>query len=351
MSSPKRTSVTVLITLAELAWLAAFALLFAYRSKVGELGELRRNFTTATNTIAQWEAKSSDTAKLLKQANESLAENQRLRDRLVVLEKSSGGVSPEEAARRLTAMQTELETLRTQLAGLPPNAAELNEQFRTTQARATELETQLFVAQSEIRHREAGEFSIRRELTGLPDGNLRRVIFLVDSSSSMKNSPSWDSARKLIRTWLEFLPVEECALVNFNDGAIGFPENGYLLVRQSDGMKLPEKREELLRAFDQVHSGTYTDLLRGLRRAYEYPPADVMVLFTDGQPHISTKGDAAFASDILKEVAKHRGVPILTVALGSFEIEGAGGPRPRINAPVAFMKELAHETGGSFLAR
>src|SRR4051812_41781987 len=108
MSSPRKTSVIVLITLAELAWLAAFALLFAYRSKVGELGKLRHNLESATNTIAQWEAKSPDTAKLLKQANESLIENQRLRDRLVIFEKSFGNVSSEEVARRL-ASATEFE--------------------------------------------------------------------------------------------------------------------------------------------------------------------------------------------------------------------------------------------------
>jgi len=167
----------------------------------------------------------------------------------------------------------------------------------------------------------------------------------------MRNSPAWDSARKLIRTWLEFLPVEECALVNFNDNAIGYPEHGYHRVRQPDGTKLADQREVLLRVFDQARSGTYTDLLRGLRRAYEYPAADVMVLFTDGHPHVGTQRDASLASDIFKEVTRHRSIPILAVALGSYEIEGAGGPQSRTNAPVAFLKQLARQTGGNFLAR
>lgn len=389
MSSPRRTSVIVLITLAELAWLAAFGLLFAYRSKVGELGKLHRDLVSATNRLAQVEARYPDANKLFREVNESLAENQRLRERLAVFEKSLGNVPPEEAARRLAAAaefekkivaaeerqrdlqckltemteaeakvraqlattKNELAKLRMQLAALPPNAAELNEQLRLAQTRVTELEKQLLITQTEIRHREVGEFSIRRELTGLPDGNLRRVIFIMDTSTSMRNSPAWDSARKLIRTWLEFLPVEECALVNFNDSAIGFPKQGYLRVRQPDGTRLVDQQNELLRVFDQAGSGTFTDLMRGLRRAYEYPPADVMVLFTDGEPHVAYQRDSSFANDIFNEVAKHRGVPILTVGLGSYEVEDAGGLQSRTNAPVSFLKKLAHQTGGNFLGR
>jgi hypothetical protein len=54
---------------------------------------------------------------------------------------------------------------------------------------------------------------------------------------------------------------------------------------------------------------------------------------------------------ILAEVSKHPGTPILTVAVGSYEVEGAGGPRERRNAAIAFLKELARKTGGSFLGR
>lgn len=379
MIKRRPTSVVILITLAELAWLAALGLLFVYRGKVGELGDVRRQLHSATNKF-----------------EESVAANQVLRERLALFEKVFRDVTPEEAARRLAAasdsekkiaeaegrwresqrallekteaeaktaaklatMQNDLAKLRTQLAAFPPNAAELDERLRRAEARAAELEKQLAGAQADsrkfadtLRQREAGEFSVRRELTGLPDGNLKRVIFLVDTSTSMRTSPAWASARKLMRTWLEFLPVEECALVSFNDKAVGFPKDGYHRVRQPDGTKLAERREEILRVFDETPQGTYTDLLLGLRRAYEYPAADVIVLFTDGHPHVSYQSDSSTGRDVFKEVAKHPRIPVLTVALGSYEIEGAGGPRPRTNAPISFLKELARQTGGSFLAR
>jgi len=379
MIKPRQTSVVILITLAELAWLAAVGLLFAYRGKVGELGNMGREYQSCTNELAK-----------------ALAENQHITERLAVFDKFLRDISPGEAARRLVVAaelekkmvaaeerqrdlqralaektesetkicaeldiaQKETEKLRSKLAALPPNFAKLDEELHRAQARATELEKQLQLAQAEnlglagtLRQREVGEFSVRRELTGLPDGDLRRVVFLVDTSTSMRGSPAWASARKLIRTWLEFLPVEECALVNFNDKAVGFPERGYHRVRQADGTKLSQQREELLRVFDQARPGIYTDLLRGLRRAYEYPKADVMVIFTDGHPHVSTQSDSSLAGEIFKEVNKHKGIPILTVALGSYEIEGADGPRPRTNAPVSFLKDLSRQTGGNFLAR
>ena len=60
MIIPRKTSVVILITLAELAWLAAFGLLFAYRGKVGELGRMQQEFITQSNRLAQWEQKLPD---------------------------------------------------------------------------------------------------------------------------------------------------------------------------------------------------------------------------------------------------------------------------------------------------
>ncbi len=396
MTKGRRTSVVVLITLAELAWLAAFGLLFAYRGKVGELGRMRQDLTNSSNQLARWEAKAPDTAELFRRADAAEAEKRRLADRLGVFEKFLAGTPPEEAARRLASaedaekkrtaaaesagkLQKALEEkeqseskavaalreaevkvakLEERMRGLPPNVDELAAQWQSATNRLAGLEKELAQARVEkgqaleqVRHREVGEFSVRRELTGLPDGDLRRVIFLVDTSSSMRGSPAWQTAKKLVRTWLEFLPVEECALVNFNDRAVGFPREGYHRVRQSDGTELREQREALLGIFDQAAGGTYTDLLRGLQLAYKYPRPDVMVLFTDGHPRVASRSDAALAKDIFAEVAKHQRIPILTVGVGNYETEGADGPRPKTNAPVAFLKELARRSGGNFLGR
>lgn len=382
MIKPRRTSVVILITLAELAWLAAFGLLFAYRGKVGELGKIKHELHSATNDLAVYRANSPGLIGLVEQLKNANTNQQLLKDRLEVFEKYLKGIPPEEAAKRLAAGEDALKQIKDltirvnqQDLALAEAAAKLAEaraafsailndknellakvetlqqQLQAAQTGATNIATALKTAEDNLNNWVAGEFAVRRELTGLPDGKLRRVIFLVDTSTSMRNSPSWESAKTFIRMWLRFLPVEECALVNFNDKATGFPERDYQRVRETTGQELPEQREAFIHAFDLAHAGTFTDLMRGLQRAYEYPAADVMVLFTDGHPHVDYQSDSSLAKDIFKEAEKHHGIPILTVALGSYEIENAGGFRPQTNAAISFLKELSHKTGGNFLAR
>jgi hypothetical protein len=444
-----RTSVVVLITLAELAWLSCFALLFAYRGKVGELGKLRKEHTLTSARLAKWEEKLPDSAKLFQELQLAKDQYGSLQADFAILRQRFGKISSVEIVRGFDKLENKLsteeseraklqkalqdkirteESIRIELASalaeklhlesllksLPTNTVEIALQLQVLtntladarqsldQARAEQAKykdeaqnstvvlgktkndlrkaeqrlaalpadfdrfveqyqlTSNQLAQSrleklhvleEAQNRERGEFSVRRELTGLPSGNLKKVVFLVDTSTSMRNSPAWTSARQLIRTWLEFLPVEECALVNFNDDAVGFPKEGFHRVRHSDGTELRQMREQLLGVFDKATPGTFTDLLRGLRKAYSYPEANVIVLFTDGHPHVHYRRDAALAAEIFEEVKKHTKTPVLTVALGSYEIEGADGPRARTNAPIAFLKELARKTGGNFLAR
>jgi hypothetical protein len=154
----------------------------------------------------------------------------------------------------------------------------------------------------------------------------------------------------LMRTWVEHLSVKECRLVNFNDTAVAFPDDRYLQVRDVNGLSLTNAMGKLLTQFDEARPGTYSDLLKGLKLAYSRDNPDLIVMLTDGHPHISTRMDGSYAADILKEAAKHP-TPILAVAVGSYELEGAGGPRERRNAAIAFLKELAHTTGGNFLGR
>lgn len=353
MTRSRKSSVVILITLAELAWLAALGLLFAYRGKVGELGRIKQELNASNSkrmTAAEdWERRQADSERLGKR----FAESQEMEKELLVeLEQKN------QLLDKSRTSQEELSKLRSQVATGLSNLDAQMEQLRGATNRVAELDSALIQARSNIsllladeRHREKGEFSVRRELIGLPGGDLHRVIFLVDTSSSMRNSSSWESAKVLVRKWLEFLPMEECAIVNFNDTAVGFPTNGYYRIRQKDGTELRNKREELLSVFDRAGAGTYTDLLRGLRLAYKYPQPDVMVLFTDGHPHVSARSDAALARDIFQEVGRHQGVPILTVALGNYETEGAEGPWPKTNAAIAFLKELGRRSGGTFLGR
>lgn len=400
---PRQISVIILITLAELAWIAAFGLLFAYRGKIGEVRGLKRDYAAIQHRLNEMESGATNLAALENQMEATRTARQNAEAQLSVFKNVLNGVSPAEAKEILLAgtqaketndrLEVELERLKGSLAqrdqreqdlinqlrrseaeqaranydldvankklnALPANVGELAGELSNAARRIVTLEQEVEQLRgtngelaSILRFREVGEFSVRRELTGLPSKDLHRVVFLVDTSSSMKSSPAWASARGLMRTWMENLSVDECALVNFNDSAVVFPSNGYLRLRSDGGTVYPEARQQLLAAFDRSRSGVYSDLLKGLKAAYGLQKPDVIVLFTDGHPHVSGKGDEGLAQEILGEVAKHPEIPILAVALGSYEIEGVGGPRERANPAISFLKRLSGSTGGNFLGR
>jgi hypothetical protein len=389
MTKSRQTSVVILITLAELAWLAAFGLLFAYRGKVGEVGSLQRH-------VERIEAGAKDVPKLLGELDAARSEATNLQVRLKAFDQYLHGKTAEEAGRLLNVaaeseneinearnqlkraaedlakqtatiqkLESQLEAtnkllvdIKQKLDALPLNAADLADLYREASNKLTQARTQIESAgahitglSNRIGQLEQGEVAIRRELIGLPSANLQRVIFIVDTSSSMRNSPAWNEARSLMREWVEYLSVEECVLVNFNDKAVAFPPTGYQRLRDRSGALMAENKTALMAAFDNAKAGTYSDLLDGLKVAYGRPAPDLIVLFTDGHPHIATKTDGSYGGAILREVSKHPHIPILTVAVGSYEVEGAGGPTERRNAAITFLKQLASQTGGNFIGR
>lgn len=189
-------------------------------------------------------------------------------------------------------------------------------------------------AENEEKIRDRQEYVVRRELTGLPDRPLNRVLFLVDTSASMRRSSSWSAARNLVKNWLQFFPVQECALVSFNDRAEGFPHRKYLRVRNSDGSEIPKERDLFVQKFDQSPMGTGTDLLSGLKMAYsQYEAPDIIVVFSDGAPRTQCSSSRKMMDHCILEAQKHAHIPILCVALGSYEIDDSEEIRSWLESP------------------
>lgn len=383
MSNRRQASASILVTVAELAWLAAFGLLIAYRSKVSENVGLRYKIakiqgaeTNINQLIVEREAAQHLVAKLSAESDAlhqalggrtpSAAVNVlkaaedtevRLRKADANIQELSKELSRErimhlETQNRLRTQTTTLDEMQKQLQTLPANAQDIFQIYREALLQLQSAGKEISSLSNRITELELGEISIRRELIGLPQKDLRRVVFIVDTSSSMRNSPAWQEARSIMRMWIEYLSVEECALVNFNDRASIFPTEGYHRVRDTSGRVQPNQKAALLAAFDRSASGTYSDLLKGLRLAYSRSNTDLIVLLTDGHPHLATQSDKAYAQAILRETSMHPSIPILAVAVGSYEVEGAGGPSERRNAAISFLKSLARSTKeGSFLGR
>ena len=174
------------------------------------------------------------------------------------------------------------------------------------------------------------EGELRKELVGLK-GPMKRVVFIVDRSASMSEGKRWKQARDLITSWINHLPVEEAALIIFNDSTKVVPRFGGFV-------KLEDRSKSLLsKTMERIKPSGRTGTLAALRKAREYRRADTYVLFSDGKPTDSK------AAAIIEEARKnHPSVVINTVGLGVYFDK---------QETVEFLMELARVTGGSYRAR
>jgi hypothetical protein len=88
-----------------------------------------------------------------------------------------------------------------------------------------------------------------------------------------------------------------------------------------------------------------TNTLAALRRAYGYPGAEVIILFTDGAPDTGRDGGVGTSDDILQFVKDQKAagskLRIHTVGIGDYF-------SPRMSE---FLLRLSGETGGTFIGR
>jgi hypothetical protein len=186
------------------------------------------------------------------------------------------------------------------------------------------------------------ETVVRKELLGLK-GELRRVVVLVDRSASMSEGGRWPDTLRTVRAWLEYLPVQELALVVFNDQIDVYPaDRSFLAVSGADGAA---NRRRLLKHLEGLQPDGGTHTLQALRTAYEFRNADTFILFTDGAPTSPAAPlfDAAQVKAIHALVKSNfdRRIVVNSIGVGSYFDQSLG----------EFLLRLAAETGGAFHGR
>jgi DNA repair exonuclease SbcCD ATPase subunit len=185
------------------------------------------------------------------------------------------------------------------------------------------------------------EKSIRGELIGLK-GKLDRVAILFDASESMKEGDRWNSAQKVIASWLEYLAMKECVLIVFSDNVNAYPADGTYVKLSSEDSQ--EQRQELLDFLSQFAPEGRTNTLAALQKAYEYEDLDTIVLFTDGSPYIGRsmdRIDTVMVDEIYELCANKKNIPINAVGLGNYF-------SPELSA---FLLKIAELTDGTFVGR
>lgn len=291
-------------------------------------------FTVAA--FFQFKQSQTDQARIRAEADLASTRD-RLEQQIRELQSRIGQLQKELAQRLDPAIRQELEakiaSLRAELSGLRAENVRLQRELTDLQRIHRE-----YVAKFPGKHEQPP--GVRKELIGLV-GDLKKVVLVVDRSGSMGRDNLWKPALAVISSWLDFVEVDQCALVVFSSKSDVFPIDGsYLDFRGPEAAANRAKLNKVL-AEIQPSGGTFT---RGaLIDAYAHAGVDTIILFTDGEPNDgnSDKIDLAEVEKIYRLIDEHPGVRINVVGLGNYF-----GPELS-----KFLRTVKEKSQGTFLGR
>jgi hypothetical protein len=393
-NSTTSLNLPTLLSFNELAWVAvsAMALFCGYllsQNSEDTTAQLQQQMTAANNDLAALRADRADLSNRLAQATADLAEARRRTAELearLPREEARARSQPTELAQaqdealKLKRTLAEAERRQGELEARLASATELNrqleERLREATDHADELKNELVESHRElegvtIRLAEAlgrlaqrpNEGNVRKELLGLR-GPMTNVVILLDRSSSMADGRRWEDSLRVIETWLEYLPIEYCALITFSSDCQAIPGDGQYLTVGGGGDAAHRARTELIRQVRARPPKGSTATVEALQRAYNFPGVDTIILFTDGEPldlrrvapqksppggaresQLNTSERRGIARAQIQEALalsrKHSNIPINVVALSDYFADWKA----------EFLLGLVRNTGGAFLGR
>ena len=335
----------------------------AHKVEIGELkaklAENKNQLATLTATVKDYDAKvthlTADVESLKSRLKKSEAEVHSLETKIAVLiddiqmkrrdvaRSQREAQDYEKTISRLKAIVDQrdmtVDQLTMKVEELNASISSRDELIKQLRSRGRELVKE----NADLRLRVAGkarETDIRRELVGL-QGPLGRVAILFDASESMTKGGRWESARKVVESWVANLYMKECRVIVFNSFIKTFPADGSVINLQGpDGDR---KRGELVAFLADTKPQFQTNTRLALQEAYKTEGLDTIILFTDGAPTAGTSGvpSSVEANEIYKLIGRNPGIPVNAVGIGAYY-------EPEL---AQFLLEVSRRSNGSFVGR
>ena len=184
----------------------------------------------------------------------------------------------------------------------------------------------------EIARHESAKQSLERAQSALIGfkGEFGGVVFIFDTSGSMKSGRRFSECQQLLKQWLRYLPFTRFNVVDFDNSAEAWRSGSLANATEAE-------RESACTFVDNCSADGGTNTLAALKIAFEMPGADTIILMSDGAPD----QEMDEIHEWLNKANRNHHIAINCVGIGNY-FHGDYGP---------FLQKIASDHEGMFIGR
>ncbi len=249
------------------------------------------------------------------------------------------------------AAEKELDRLKVELAKILKERDDLGSQLALANAKIRERESELAKLERQLALVNSKLIASDKELARLKlqiadmikysnkvldlRGPMKNVVFVFDTSASMKLNEFDRTYKEVLKAWLGALRYEKFALLQFSTDVRSATGKGW---------KTQADLSEINQYIDQFRAEGHTNLRKALEQALAYPNVDTIILFSDGEPNLFGDDPTQPMKDSNQQWIK--GQPAIDDL--NRRLRGGGNPQKVVINTVG-MGNYLNQTYGTFL--